>query len=130
MELIFEWDVILLSVIRATNIRYIRIFEFSLAELLIEFNSRYTKGVDDFEDILRFKIVKDNINSLISKKGLSLEKVAYKLYIIILDKLGERLLSKRFKLEENLIESIDKKIFKNIKKRMKKKSLIRLKRLT
>ena len=120
---------ILSSIIRAANIRYIRIFRFSLAKLLMRFNSKYTKGANKFEDILRFKVVEDSINTLISKKEISIKEATYESYLTIIDKLRERLLAKRFQLKESTTKSIDTKIHNNSEKIIKKKFLIRLRRL-
>lgn len=128
-ELIFEWDVILPSIVRAANTRYIRMFGFSPAELLMGFNPRYTKGADEFEDILRSKVVGDSIDALMSEEGMSVEEAAYESRLAIIDELRERSLAKRFQLGESTAESTDAKIHNNPEKMIKKGSLVRLRRL-
>ena len=62
----------------------------------MKFNSKYTKDANKFENILRFKVVEDSINTLISEKEISVEEAIYESRLIIIDKLQERLLAKRF----------------------------------
>ena len=54
------------------------------------------KDVNKFENILRSKVVEDSINALMSKKEISIKEAIYKSCLIIIDKLRERLLAKRF----------------------------------
>ena len=93
------------------------------------FNPRYIKGVDEFKDILRSKIIKNSINALISEEELSLKEANYESRLVILDELRERSLGKRFQLGEDTAENISKKTPIDVEKIIKKGSLVRLRRL-
>ena len=107
-QLIFEWDLLLPGIVRAANTRCIKTFGFSPAQLLLGFNPRYSKGVDEFEDILRLRAVDESIDSLMSEETMTLEEANFKSRLAILDKLRERSLSKRFRSGESLAKATAK----------------------
>ena len=73
-DLIVQWDELLPTVIRSMNTRYIRTFGFTPAQLLLGFNPRFTKGADDFEDIIRSKAIDNSINELMTSEGFTVEE--------------------------------------------------------
>lgn len=86
-------------------------------------------GTDEFEEIIRYKVVGDSSNALMSEEGMTLEKAAYDSRLAMLDELRERSLAKRFQLGENTAESTSTKTPMNPEKIIRKGSLVRLRRL-
>ena len=107
-EWIFEWDLLLPSVIRAANTRYIKMFGFSPAELLLGFNPRYAKGADEFEDVLRSQAIGETIDELMTKDSMTLEEAAYESRMAAMDEVRQRSLTKRYEMGEKLAEGTEK----------------------
>ena len=129
-HLIFVWDTLLPCVVRAANTRYIKTFGFTPAELIFGFNPRYTKGADDFEDILRSRAVNESIEELMTGEGMTLEEANYESRLAILDELRDQALTTRL---ETGIETAEKtstaKGGVGQKQKIDKGSLVRLRRL-
>lgn len=126
-HLIFEWDLLLPTVIRSANTRYIKIFGFSPAEILLGFNPRYEKGSDEFEDILRSQAVESTIDTLMSKEQMSIEEANYESRLARIDEIRDRAMSRRLVLSESTI-SATRKREGNPDTRIKTGSLVRLRR--
>lgn len=99
----FERDTLLPCVVRvrAANTRYIKTFGFSPAELIFGFNPRYSKGADEFEDILRSRAVNESIAELMTTQGMTVEEANYESRLAILDELRDQAVTCR--LETGLI---------------------------
>ncbi len=79
-------------VIRAANTRYIKLFRFSPAKLLLGFNPQFKKKDNEFEDILKLRVVEDIILVLIFKEGIIFEKVNLEYRLAKINKIRERTL--------------------------------------
>ena len=123
---IFEWDTFLQAVLNSINSRFIKVFGYSPAELMIGFNPRYEKGGDDFEDILRSDSINAQVKDLIIKEGMTVEEANYESRLAKLDELRDRALSRRYEMAEKQAQDTEKP---EPKVAVKEGTIVRLRRL-
>jgi len=111
------------AVINVINTRIIRVFGFTLAELLLEFLLQYIANAELYKNFLRTKIVEDRIKTILTKsipdaKTLNIEKRYFKKQLVKIDAIRDLALNRRIEIDKHLA-----------KKKKKDKSLSKIENL-
>ena len=133
IHMIFEWDLLFQTVMKIVNTRMIKAFDYSLTQLLLRFQSKYIEEKNLYENVLRFKAIKDKIKNILERSVITIDETMiveernFEEKLIKLDEMRDLALEKRLEINETLVKKIDTK--KKTKKTSKEKNLIKLKRL-
>ena len=131
--MIFEWDLLLQAVVKVINTRMVRAFDYSSAQLLLKFQSKYIEEKDLYENVLRFRAVEDKVKNILERPIIAIDKTMiveernFEERLIKIDEMRDLALEKRLEMSETLAEKIDTE--KKTKKTSKTENLIKLKRL-
>ena len=112
---IFIWDEFLPSIIEAANTRFIRIYGYSPAELLLGFNPIYHRGMIDLESEIRQESIVSQEPNMVDE-SMSVEEANYEVRLARLDEIRNIATKNRLMHQERVAESSDKHgkiIYKN-----------------
>ena len=118
------------------NIKMIKVFKYSFAQLLLKYQSKYFAENDLYENVLRFEILKIKFKKLLKKKSvindeklivnaiMSIEKSNFEEKLVRLNNIRDLTFDKKINMSEN----VTRKTTKN-KSSSKSDNLIKLRRL-
>ena len=121
---------------KAMNIKIIKAFEYSSAQLLLKYQSKYFVENNLYENVLRIEILKIKFKKFWKKKFIidderlvlnaiiNVEKCNFKEKLVRLNKLRDLTFDKRMKMNENIMQKTMKS-----KNSLKSNDLIKLRRL-
>lgn len=105
--MIFKWDTLLKGVVNSINTRFIRVFGFSPAQILLGFDPKYVPGIDEFGDIIRTEITTEEIGTQLQQQGMLAESI-YEARLAKLDEIRQRAVQRRLDMGEELANKTDK----------------------
>ena len=117
------------------NTKMIKAFDYSSAQLLLRFQSKYIEEKNFYENVLRFRAIENMIKNIFERfitiidDTMIVEERNFEKKLIKLDEMRDLILEnlKKLKMSETLAKKIDTK--KKTKKISKARDLIKLKRL-